>query len=132
MASLTACDSPKKPLPERVSEEEKITIVGRLTYPGPISLPGKGKIEIHLRDSRRGSDVYPQALGYTSTKNLRMPLRFTIEIPKDMVNPRYSYAVYAHIADGSGKRMFATGRNSVALDGRQTIDLGSLNLVKTN
>ena len=132
LASLAACGSRETLPPQRVSDEEKVAIVGRLTFPGSISLPERGNVELHLRDNRRGSDVYPQALGYQSTKNLRMPLRFRIEVPKDMINPRYSYAVYAHIADRSGKPMLATGRNSVTFDGHQTIDLGTLNLVKTN
>ena len=49
------------------------------------------------------------------------------------IDPKHSYAVSARITGDDGKLMFITDtRNSVAFDGASEIDLGTLNLVKTN
>ncbi|RYD41442.1 MAG: hypothetical protein EOP63_15530 [Sphingomonadales bacterium] len=63
-------------------------------------------------------------------ERIALPPSAQIEVRLD---DRHSYAVSARITGDDGKLMFITDtRNSVAFDGGSEIDMGTLNLVKTN
>lgn len=134
MASLAACDSAEELTIARKPSEEKVAVIGKLAYAERIGLPENGKIEIQLNDlSRPGAPRRSLALGIIAIHDMKLPLRFRIEVGEEMIDPRRSYSVSAHVADASERMVFITDTlNSVTFDGTAEIDMGTLNLIKTH
>lgn len=135
LTSLVACDSPEKLTQVQSAEGEKIAVTGRLAYSDRIALPAAGQIEVQLSDiNLTGAPPHPVAIEIHSTKRMTMPLRFKIILGKEMIDPRRKYAVLARITGDDGKPMLITDprNHNVRFDGRSEINMGTLQLVKTN
>jgi len=111
-----------------------VSVTGSVTYRERIALPPTAQIEITLADvSLMDAPSKTIARQSFTADGRQVPFAFTMTVDQRPLDPRHSYAVSARITDATGKLMFITDtRNSVAFDGRRTIDMGMLTLVKTN
>ena len=114
--------------------EQPVSVTGSVTYRERIALPPTAQIEITLADvSLMDAPSKTIARQSFTADGRQVPFAFTMTVDQRPLDPRHSYAVSARITDATGKLMFITDtRNSVAFDGRRTIDMGMLTLVKTN
>ena len=114
--------------------EQPVSVTGSVTYRERIALPPTAQIEITLADvSLMDAPSKTIARQSFTADGRQVPFAFTMTVDQRPLGPRHSYAVSARITDATGKLMFITDtRNSVAFDGRRTIDMGMLTLVKTN
>ncbi len=126
--SLAACASTPAPA------AQSVTVTGSIAYRERIALPPSAQIEVRLDDvSLADAPARNLARQAFAADGKQVPFAFAMTVDKAALDPRQSYAVSARITGDDGKLMFITDtRNSVAFDDRQTIDLGVLNLVKTN
>ena len=114
--------------------EQPVSVTGSITYRERIALPPTAQVEITLADvSLMDAPSKTIARQSFTADGRQVPFAFTMTVDQRALDPRHSYAVSARITDAAGKLMFITDtRNSVAFDGRRTIDMGMLTLVKTN
>ena len=114
--------------------ERTVAVTGSIAYRERIALPPSAQIEVRLDDvSLADAPARNLAREAFAADGKQVPFAFVLTVDKSQIDPRHSYAVSARITGDDGKLMFITDtRNSVAFDDRQTIDLGVLNLVKTN
>lgn len=114
--------------------EQPVSVTGSITYRERIALPPTAQVEITLGDVSLADAPSKTIARQAFTADGRQaPFPFTMTVDQRPLDPRHSYAVSARITDASGRLMFITDtRNSVAFDGRRTIDMGMLTLVKTN
>ena len=114
--------------------EQPVSVTGSITYRERIALPPTAQVEITLADvSLMDAPSKTIAQQSFTADGRQVPFAFSLTVDQRQLDPRHSYAVSARITDASGRLMFITDtRNSVAFDDRRTIDLGVLNLVKTN
>ncbi len=114
--------------------EQPVSVTGSITYRERIALPPTAQVEITLADvSLMDAPSKTLARQSFTADGRQVPFAFTMTVDQRPLDPRHSYAVSARITDATGKLMFITDtRNSVAFDGRRTIDMGMLTLVKTN
>ena len=111
--------------------------------------PGTGKTSVivasvqrRIRQGQPAGEILVLTYGRMAAEELRqrlsaggqqVPIAFLLRFDRSQIDPKHSYAVSARITGDDGKLMFITDtRNSVAFDGASEIDLGTLNLVKTN
>lgn len=116
------------------AENQQFTVSGQIAYRERIALPPSAQIEVRLDDvslaDAPSRTIARQAFG---ADGQQVPIAFLLRFDRGQIDPRHSYAVSARITGGDGKLMFITDtRNSVAFDGRPEVDMGVLNLVKTN
>ncbi len=125
--SLTACATTPP-------AAQSITVTGSIAYRERIALPPSAQIEVRLDDvSLADAPARNLARQAFAAGGKQVPIAFTLTVDKTQLDPRHSYAVSARITGDDGKLMFITDtRNSVAFDGGAKIDVGTLNLVKTN
>lgn len=114
--------------------EQPVSVTGSISYRERIALPPTAQVEITLADvSLMDAPSKTLARQSFTADGRQVPFAFTMTVDQRPLDPRHSYAVSARITDATGKLMFITDtRNSVAFDGRRTIDMGMLTLVKTN
>ncbi len=114
--------------------EQPVTVTGSISYRERIALPPTAQIEVTLADvSLMDAPAKTIARQAFTADGRQVPFAFSMTVDQRQLDPRHSYAVSARITDASGKLMFITDtRNSVAFDGRRTIDMGMLMLVKTH
>ena len=114
--------------------EQPVSVTGQITYRERMALPPTAQIEIQLSDvSLMDAPSRTIAQQSFTADGRQVPFAFSLTVDQRPLDPRHSYAVSARISDASGRLMFITDtRNSVAFDGASEIDLGTLNLVKTN
>ncbi|HWV61414.1 MAG TPA: YbaY family lipoprotein [Sphingopyxis sp.] len=114
--------------------EEPVSVTGSITYRERIALPPTAQVEITLADVSLADAPSTTIAQQSFTADGRqVPFAFTLTVDQRQLDPRHSYAVSARITDASGRLMFITDtRNSVAFDGRRTINMGMLTLIKTN
>lgn len=110
------------------------TVSGKIAYRERIALPPSAQIEVRLDDvslaDAPARNIARQAFG---ADGQQVPIAFLLRFDRSQIDPRHSYAVSARITGDDGKLMFITDtRNSVAFGGGSEIDMGTLNLVKTN
>lgn len=110
-----------------------ITVSGSIAYRERIALPPGAQIEVRVDDvslaDAPSRTIARQAFG---ADGQQVPIAFLIRFDRSAIDPRHSYAVAARITGEDGKLMFITDtRNSVAIDGRSEVDMGTLMLVKT-
>ncbi|WP_432768558.1 MAG: hypothetical protein HEQ22_14450 [Sphingopyxis sp.] len=113
---------------------QTITVTGSIGYRERIALPPGAEIEVRLDDVSL-ADAPARTLARQDFKadGKQVPLPFTLTVDRAELDPRHSYAVSARISGEDGKLMFITDtRNSVAFGAGSAIDMGVLNLVKTN
>ena len=113
---------------------QQYTVSGKIAYRERIALPPSAQIEVRLDDvslaDAPARNIARQAFG---ADGQQVPIAFLLRLDRSQIDPKHSYAVSARITGDDGKLMFITDtRNSVAFDGASEIDLGTLNLVKTN
>lgn len=126
--ALSACASTGE------AENQWTTVSGKIAYRERIALPQSAQIEVRLDDvslaDAPARNIARQAFG---ADGQQVPIAFLLRFDRRQIDPRHSYAVSARITGDDGKLMFITDtRNSVAFDGASEIDMGTLNLVKTN
>lgn len=126
--ALSACASTGE------AETQQIAVSGKIAYRERIALPPSAAIEVRLDDvslaDAPARNIARQAFG---ADGQQVPIAFLLRFDRSAIDPRRSYAVSARITGADGKLMFITDtRNSVAFDGGSEIDMGTLNLVKTN
>lgn len=126
--SLAGCATTPAPA------EQSVTVSGKITYRARIALPPTAQIEVRLDDvSLADAPARNLARQAFAADGKQVPFAFTLTVDKSQIDPRRSYAVSARITSDDGKLMFiADTRNSVAFDSGSEIDVGTLNLVKTN
>ncbi|OHD08266.1 YbaY family lipoprotein [Sphingopyxis sp. RIFCSPHIGHO2_12_FULL_65_19] len=114
--------------------EQPVSVTGSIAYRERIALPPTAQVEITLADvSLMDAPSKTIARQSFTADGRQVPFAFTMTVDQRPLDPRHSYAVSARITDAAGNLMFITDtRNSVAFDGRRTIDMGMLTLVKTN
>ena len=114
--------------------EQAVSVTGSVAYRERIALPPTAQVEIQLADvSLMDAPSRTIAQQSFTADGRQVPFAFSLTVDQRPLDPRHSYAVSARITDASGRLMFITDtRNSVAFDGASEIDLGTLNLVKTN
>ena len=114
--------------------EEPVSVTGSITYRERIALPPTAQVEITLADVSLADAPSTTIAQQSFTADGRqVPFAFTLTVDQRQLDPRHSYAVSARITDASGRLMFITDtRNSVTFDGRRTINMGMLTLIKTN
>ena len=125
--TLSACAS-------TAPAERTIAVTGSVTYRERIALPPTAQIEVTLADVSL-ADAPSRTLASQSfgAEGRQVPFAFALTVDRADLDPRHSYAVSARITDADGKLMFITDtRNSVTFTSASTIDMGVLNLVKTN
>lgn len=113
---------------------QQYTVSGKIAYRERIALPPSAQIEVRLDDvslaDAPARNIARQAFG---ADGQQVPIAFLLRFDRSQIDPRHSYAVSARITGDDGKLMFITDtRNSVTFDGASEIDVGTLNLVKTN
>lgn len=125
--TLSACAS-------TAPAERTIAITGSVTYRERIALPPTAQIEVTLADvSLADAPSRTLASQRFGAEGRQVPFAFALTVDRADLDPRHSYAVSARITDADGKLMFITDtRNSVTFTSASTIDMGMLNLVKTN
>ena len=113
---------------------QQTTVSGKIAYRERIALPPSAQIEVRLDDvSLADAPARNLARQAFAAGGKQVPIAFTLTVDKSQLDPRHSYAVSARITGDDGKLMFITDtRNSVAFDGSAKIDVGTLNLIKTN
>ncbi|KTD99513.1 MAG: YbaY family lipoprotein [Sphingopyxis sp.] len=113
--------------------EQPVSVTGSITYRERIALPPTAQVEVTLSDvSLMDAPSKTIAQQSFTADGRQVPFAFSLTVDQRQLDPRHSYAVAARITDASGKLMFITDtRNSVTFDGRRTVDMGTLNLVKT-
>lgn len=113
---------------------QQYTVSGKIAYRERIALPPSAQIEVRLDDvSLADAPARTLARQAFAADGKQVPLPFTLTVDPAQLDPRHSYAVAARITGDDGRLMFITDtRNSVAFDGASEIDVGTLNLVKTN
>ena len=114
--------------------EQPVSVTGSIAYRERVALPPTAQVEVTLADvslmDAPSKTIAQQAF---TADGRQVPFAFSLTVDQRLLDPRHSYAVSARITDASGKLMFITDtRNSVTLDGRRAIDLGTLMLVKTH
>lgn len=126
--ALSACASTGE------ATSQQFTVSGKIAYRERIALPPTAQIEVRLDDvSLADAPARNLARQAFAADGKQVPFAFTLTVDKSQIDPRHSYAVSARITGDDGKLMFITDtRNSVAFDGGSEIDVGTLNLVKTN
>lgn len=114
--------------------ERTIAVTGSIAYRERIALPPTAQIEVKLDDvSLADAPANNMATQSFASGGKQVPFAFSLTVDRADIDPRHSYAVSARITDAEGKLMFITDtRNAVTFDGRSAIDMGVLNLVKTN
>ncbi len=114
--------------------QQPVTITGSISYRERIALPPTAQIEVTLADvSLMDAPAKTIARQAFTADGRQVPFAFSMTVDQRQLDPRHSYAVSARITDASGKLMLITDtRNSVAFDGRRTINMGMLMLVKTH
>lgn len=114
--------------------EQPVSVTGQITYRERMALPPTAQIEIQLSDvSLMDAPSRTIAQQSFTADGRQVPFAFSLTVDQRPLDPRHSYAVSARITDASGRLMFITDtRNSVAFDGRSRIDMGILNLIKTD
>jgi putative lipoprotein len=114
--------------------EQPVSVTGSITYRERIALPPTAQVEITLADvSLMDAPSKTIAQQSFTADGRQVPFAFSLTVDQRQLDPRHSYAVSARITDASGRLMFITDtRNSVTFDGRPTIDMGMLALVKTH
>ena len=114
--------------------EEPVSVPASTTYRERTALPPTAQVEITLADVSLADAPSTTIAQQSFTADGRqVPFAFTLTVDQRQLDPRHSYAVSARITDASGRLMFITDtRNSVAFDGRRTINMGMLTLIKTN
>lgn len=124
---LTACAT-------TTPTDRTIAVTGSIAYRERIALPPTAQIEVRLDDvSLADAPSRTMASERFAAEGRQVPFAFTLTLDRADIDPRHSYAVAARITDAEGKLLFITDtRNSVTFDSRSVIDLGMLNLVKTN
>jgi putative lipoprotein len=125
--TLSACAS-------TAPAERTIAVTGSVTYRERIALPPTAQIEVTLADvSLADAPSRTLASQRFGAEGRQVPFAFALTVDRADLDPRHSYAVSARITDADGKLMFITDtRNSVTFTSASTIDMGMLNLVKTN
>ncbi len=125
--TLSACAS-------TAPAERTIAVTGSVTYRERIALPPTAQIEVTLADvSLADAPSRTLASQRFGAEGRQVPFAFALTVDRADLDPRHSYAVSARITDADGKLMFITDtRNSVTFTSASTIDMGVLNLVKTN
>ena len=125
--ALSACAS-------TAPAERTIAVTGSVTYRERIALPPTAQIEVTLADvSLADAPSRTLASQRFGAEGKQVPFAFALTVDRADLDPRHSYAVSARITDADGKLMFITDtRNSVTFTSASTIDMGVLNLVKTN
>jgi putative lipoprotein len=113
---------------------QQYTVSGKIAYRERIALPPRAKIEVKLDDvslaDAPSRTIARQAFG---ADGQQVPIAFLLRFDRSQIDPKHSYAVSARISGDDGKLMFITDtRNSVTFDDGSEIDIGTLNLVKTN
>ena len=113
---------------------QQTTVSGKIAYRERIALPPSAQIEVRLDDvslaDAPARNIARQAFG---ADGQQVPIAFLLRFDRSQIDPKHSYAVSARITGDDGKLMFITDtRNSVAFEGGSEIDMGTLNLVKTN
>lgn len=113
---------------------QSVTVTGSIAYRERIALPPTAQIEVRLDDvSLADAPARNLARQAFAAGGKQVPIAFTLTVDKSQLDPRHSYAVSARITGDDGKLMFITDtRNSVAFGSGSTVDMGMLNLVKTN
>jgi putative lipoprotein len=126
--ALAACASTATPA------GQPVTVSGSIAYRERIALPPTAQIEVRLDDVSLADAPARNIARQTFTADgKQVPFAFSLTVDKAELDPRHSYAVAAQITGDDGKLMFITDtRNSVSFDGPSTIDMGTLNLAKTN
>ncbi|MGH6696818.1 YbaY family lipoprotein [Sphingopyxis sp.] len=114
--------------------EKPVSVTGSITYRERMALPPTAQVEVTLSDvSLMDAPSKTIAQQSFTADGRQVPFGFTLTVDQRQLDPRHSYAVSARITDASGKLMFITDtRNSVAFDGRRTVDMGMLTLIKTH
>ena len=113
--------------------EKPVTVNGSITYRERMALPPTAQVEVQLADVSL-ADAPSRTIAQQSftAGGRQVPFAFSLTVDERRLDPRHSYAVSARITDASGRLMFITDtRNSVRFDGRPTIDMGTLVMVKT-
>ena len=125
--TLSACAS-------TAPAERTIAVTGSVTYRERIALPPTAQIEVTLADvSLADAPSRTLASQRFGAEGRQVPFAFAVSVDRADLDPRHRYAVSARITDADGKLMFITDtRNSVTFTSASTIDMGVLNLVKTN
>ena len=126
--SLSACAATGE------AANQQYTVSGKIAYRERIALPPSAQIEVKLDDvslaDAPARTIARQAFG---ADGQQVPIAFLLRFDRSAIEAKHSYAVSARITGDDGKLMFITDtRNSVTFDGASEIDLGVLNLVKTN
>ena len=113
---------------------QQYTVSGKIAYRERIALPPTAQIEVTLADvSLADAPSRTLASQRFGAEGRQVPFAFALTVDRADLDPRHSYAVSARITDADGKLMFITDtRNSVTFTSASTIDMGMLNLVKTN
>lgn len=125
--TLSACAS-------TAPADQTVAVSGSVTYRERIALPPTARIEVTIADvSLADAPSRTLASQRFAADGRQVPFAFSLTVDRADLDPRHSYAVSARITDASGKLMFITDtRNSVAFGSDSTVDMGVLNLVKTN
>lgn len=126
--SLAACASTGVPA------ERTVAVTGNIAYRERIALPPTAQIEVRLDDvSLADAPANNMATQSFASEGRQVPFAFSLTVDRADIDPRHSYAVSARITDAGGKLMFITDtRNSVTFGSGSTIDMGTLNLVRTH
>lgn len=114
--------------------ERTVAVTGSIAYRERIALPPTAQIEVRLDDvSLADAPARNMATQTFASEGRQVPVAFSLTVDRADIDPRHSYAVAARITDADGKLMFITDtHNAVTFDGRSAIEMGVLNLVKTN
>lgn len=126
--SLAACASTGVPA------ERTVAVTGNIAYRERIALPPTAQIEVRLDDvSLADAPANNMATQTFASEGKQVPFAFSLTVDRADIDPKHSYAVSARITDADGKLMFITDtRNSVTFGSGSTIDMGTLNLVRTH
>ena len=113
---------------------QQTTVSGKIAYRERIALPPSAQIEVRLDDvSLADAPARNIARQAFAADGKQVPIAFLLRFDRSAIDPKHSYAVSARITGDDGKLMFITDtRNSVTFDAGSEIDVGTLNLVKTN
>ncbi|HJS11995.1 YbaY family lipoprotein [Sphingopyxis sp.] len=126
--ALSACASTGE------AANQQTTVSGKIAYRERIALPPSAQIEVRLDDvSLADAPARNIARQAFAADGKQVPIAFLLRFDRSAIDPKHSYAVSARITGDDGKLMFITDtRNSVTFDAGSEIDVGTLNLVKTN
>lgn len=130
--ALAACAIPLAGCATIMPGEQAVNVTGEVAYRERIALPRTAQVEVRIDDvSLADAPSRTIARQAFSSNGQQVPLRFSLTVDQRKLDNRARYTVSARISDSSGKLMFISDtHNAVTFDGRPTIDMGTINLVK--